>query len=294
MAETFSLQVDGKAVEFLVQSPTLHQQREGQKVYNQAFSDAVKSGSIVRAKLDDLLKDQGLWDDNKQARFMAIQTELNDCEKQLATGGISLQNAKGVALKMKNLREELKDLISVRTNLDTHTAEGQADNARFNYLVSCCLVYSSNKKVYFSSYEDYLNRSSDPIGVMGAQKLAAMLYGLDSEFEKKLPENKFLINYKFVNDDLRFVNPAGQLVDEDGRRVDENGRYVNEAGKFVDRDGTLVSADGDYVVDFVPFTDDSGKPVVLENENENKTEESTDQPEVSTKEDKEPETQPVE
>lgn len=294
MAETFSLQVDGKNVEFLVQSPTLHQQREGQKVYNQAFSDAVKSGSIVRAKLDDLLKDQGLWDDNKQARFMAIQTELNDCEKQLATGGISLQNAKGVALKMKNLREELKDLISVRTNLDTHTAEGQADNARFNYLVSCCLVYSSNKKVYFGSYEDYLNRSSDPIGVMGAQKLAAMLYGLDSEFEKKLPENKFLINYKFVNDDLRFVNPAGQLVDEDGRRVDENGRYVNEEGKFVDREGNLVSADGDYVVDFVPFIDDSGKPVVLESENENKTEESTDQPEVSAKEDKETETQPVE
>lgn len=294
MAETFSLQVDGKNVEFLVQSPTLHQQREGQKVYNQAFSDAVKSGSIVRAKLDDLLKDQGLWDDTKQARFLAIQTELNDCEKQLATGGISLQNAKGVAIKMKNLREELKELISVRTNLDTHTAEGQADNARFNYLVSSCLVYSSNKKVYFSSYEDYLNRSSDPVGVMGAQKLAAMLYGLDSEFEKKLPENKFLINYKFVNEDLRFVNPAGQLVDEDGRRVDENGRYVNEEGEFVDRDGNLVSADGDYVVDFVPFTDDSGKPVVLESENENKTEESTDQPEVSTKEEKETETQPVE
>ena len=280
MTETFKISIEGKQTEFLVQSPNLAQQREGQKVYNQAFSDAVKSGSIVRAKLDDLLKDQGLWDDTKQARFMAIQTELNDSEKKLATGGISLQSAKGVALRMKNLREELKELISVRTNLDTHTAEGQADNARFNYLVSCCVVYSSSKKVYFGSYEDYLNRSSDPVGILGAQKLAAMLYGLDSEFEKKLPENKFLLDYKFVNDDLRYINKEGKYVDEDGRLVDENGRYVNEEGKFIDREGNLVNESGDYVVDFVPFTDDDGKPVNLSKEND-KTE---PQPESSAEE----------
>lgn len=280
MTETFKISIEGKQTEFLVQSPNLAQQREGQKVYNQAFSDAVKSGSIVRAKLDDLLKDQGLWDDTKQARFMAIQTELNDSEKQLATGGISLQSAKGVALRMKNLREELKELISVRTNLDTHTAEGQADNARFNYLVSCCVVYSSSKKVYFGSYEDYLNRSSDPVGILGAQKLAAMLYGLDSEFEKKLPENKFLLDYKFVNDDLRYINKEGKYVDEDGRLVDENGRYVNEEGKFIDREGNLVNESGDYVVDFAPFTDDDGKPVNLSKEND-KTE---PQPESSAEE----------
>ena len=280
MTETFKISIEGKQTEFLVQSPNLAQQREGQKVYNQAFSDAVKSGSIVRAKLDDLLKDQGLWDDTKQARFMAIQTELNDSEKKLATGGISLQSAKGVALRMKNLREELKELISVRTNLDTHTAEGQADNARFNYLVSCCVVYSSSKKVYFGSYEDYLNRSSDPVGILGAQKLAAMLYGLDSEFEKKLPENKFLLDYKFVNDDLRYINKEGKYVDEDGRLVDENGRYVNQEGKFIDREGNLVNESGDYVVDFVPFTDDDGKPVNLSKEND-KTE---PQPESSAEE----------
>jgi hypothetical protein len=87
---------------------------------------------------------------------------------------------------------------------------------------------------------------------------------LDSDFEKKLPENKFLLDYKFINDDLRYVNNGGKLVDEDGRLVDENGRYVNEEGKFVDRDGNLVDEKGDYIVDFSPFTDDEGKPVVLE------------------------------
>jgi hypothetical protein len=49
----------------------------------------------------------------------------------LAKGGISLTEAKTVALSMKKTREELRELIAIKTNLDTHTAEGQADNARF-------------------------------------------------------------------------------------------------------------------------------------------------------------------
>ena len=166
MSETFKTKIQDKETTFLVKMPNLQNQREGQKVYNQAFSDAVKSGSIVRAKLDDLLTEQGLWDDSKQARFMAIQKELNDSEKKLAIGGISLREAKNVAINMKKVRDELRELISVKTNLDTHTAEGQADNARFNYLVSCCVVYNDSKKPYFSNYEDYLNRSSDPVGIL--------------------------------------------------------------------------------------------------------------------------------
>jgi hypothetical protein len=288
MAETFKVKLDSKDVEFAVKSPSLKDQREGQKVYNQAFSDAVKSGSIVRAKLDDLLTEQGLWDDAKQARFLAIQTEINDGEKALSKGGITLAVARGTAIAMKKLRDELKELISVRTNLDTHTAEGQSDNARFNYLVSSCVVYNTSKKSYFSGYEDYMNRASDPVGLVGAQKLAAMLYGLDSDFEKKLPENKFLIDYKFVNNDLRYVDEKGRYVDEDGKLVDEVGRYVNEDGKYVDREGNLVNEQGDYVVDFVPFTDDKGKPVVLEKDIKDEQETKDTSTETTT------ETKPVE
>ena len=136
ITDSFNVSIDGKEVEFLIRSPSLNDQREAQKIYNQAFSDAVKSGCIVRGRLDDLLKEQGLWDDAKQAKLNTIQQGLLDNEKALAKGGISLSAAKSIAIQMKTLRDDLRDLISVRTNLDNHTAEGQADNARFNYLVS--------------------------------------------------------------------------------------------------------------------------------------------------------------
>lgn len=268
----FKTLVDGVEKELIVRAPSLQDQKEATKYYNQTFSEALKAKAVVRAKLDDLLIDQGLWDAFKQAKFTQLQSEILDGERRLAKGGISLKDAKSIALEMKKKREELRELISVKTTLDTHTAEGQADNARFNYLVSACTVYKDNNQPYFKSYEDYNNRSADPVAVLAAQNLAGMLYGLDDDYEEKLPENKFLKQYKFVDDKLRLINKDGKLIDENGKLIDENGRFINEKGEFVDKDGNLVDVDGEYIVEFKPFLDDDGKPVVLEtNDKEDKT-----------------------
>ena len=281
--EDIKIEIDGKEKTFTVRSPSLVDQREAQKAYNTAFTDAIKSNSVVRAKMDDVLEDQGLWNKDKQNKYEKLQEQLLEGEKRLAKGGFSLIEAKKLALKMRNTRLEIRDLISVRTSLDNHSAEGQADNARFNYLVSACVVYKENDKPYFKDLEDYMNRMDDPVALAGASKLANIIYGLDNDFEKGLPENKFLKKYKFVNDDLRFIDKQGRTIDSEGRLVDENGRYIDEQGNFVDKDGNKVDAEGEYVVDAKPFLDDDGNPVVLE---EDKKEEET-KDEAPKSEDKE-------
>jgi hypothetical protein len=262
--KTFKTEISGVDKEFLVRSPTLENQREAQKVYNQAFTDAIKSKSVVRAKLDDLLEDQGLWNSEKQAEFNTLQKKLLDGEKKLAKGGFSLNEAKDLAIEMKGFRDKIRELISVRTSLDNHSAEGQADNSRFNYLVSVCVVYNDTKQPYFSNMEDYLNKSTDKVAILGAQNLANMLYGLDNDYESNLPENKFLKKYKFIDDKLRLVDKKGRLIDAESRLVDENGRFIDDSGNFVDKFGNRVNDDGEYVVEAQPFLDDDGKPIVLE------------------------------
>jgi hypothetical protein len=285
--EDIKVEIDGEEKTFSVRSPSLADQREAQKAYNTAFTDAIKSNSVVRAKMDDVLEDQGLWNKDKQKKYEKLQEELLEGEKRLAKGGFSLIEAKKLALKMRNVRLEIRDLISVRTSLDNHSAEGQADNARFNYLVSSCVVYKENDKPYFKDLEDYMNRMDDPVALAGATKLAEIIYGLDNDFEKGLPENKFLKKYKFVNDDLRFIDKQGRTIDSEGRLVDENGRYIDEQGNFVDKDGNEVDKEGEYVVDAQPFLDDDGKPVVLE---EDKKEETKDEEKKSEKDEEESKT----
>ena len=269
----FTATIGDKEIEFTVVSPSLKDRKEADKIYNNAFTEALQSKAVVRARLDDLLVDQGLWDENKQQKFDTLQKNILDNEKKLAQGGIPLKAAREIALEMRKDRAQMRELISVKTNLDTHTAEGQADNAKFNYLVYACTLNKETQTKYFNSYEDYMERSSEEAAVLAAQNLANMIYGLEANYEHKLPENEFLINYKFVNKDLRFINKEGKLVDEEGRLVNESGRFINEAGEYVDKYGNPVDSEGDYKVDFAPFLDDEGNPVELEKEE--KTEETS-------------------
>jgi hypothetical protein len=284
-SRSFKVMVEGKERDVSVRSPSLQDQREGQKVYNQAFTDAIKSKSVVRAKMEDVLTEQGLWDNQKQARLAELQQELLESERRLAQGGISLKEAKDVAMKMKETRDEIRELIGSRSSLDNHSAEGQADNSKFNYLVSACVVYNDTKQPVFKNMEEYLNRATESVAIQGAQNLANMLYGLDSDYENNLPENKFLKKYKFIDEKLRLINKQGKLVDEDGRLIDDNGRFINDGGEFVDKFGNRVDLDGNYIVEFKPFLDDDGNPVQEEEvKNEVKPPEPSPKVEEPTKE----------
>ena len=238
--------------------------KDAQLVYNQSFSSALKSGAILRQKLDQVMREQGIWDDTKQKEYDQIMVDINDNEKRLAGGGIALSEAKALAVEMRGLREEFRGLIAERTSMDGNTAEGQADNSRFNYLVYACMLDQEGKRV-FDSFDHYEERADEPFVVDSAAALAERLYGLDPDYDKNLPENKFLQDYSFVDKDLRFVNDDGHLVDLDGRLVDDDGRFIkydNDGNKvYIDIDGNVVTEEGDYKMDFSPFLDDSGEPV---------------------------------
>jgi hypothetical protein len=285
----FTVEVEGKDVELMVRSPSVQDQKEASKAYNQAFSDAIKARAIVRLKIDEILKEQGLWDDSKQFQLEKLQSEILEKERSLAKGGIPLSRAKEIALEMRKLRLQLRDLISVRTSMDNNTAEGQADNAKFNYLVSVCTVYKENNKPYFSSLQDYLDKSITTVGLQAAQNLANMMYGLDNDYESNLPENKFLKQYHFVDENLRFINKEGKWVDEDGRLVDEEGNYIDKDGNLVDKYGHRVDENGEYIVDAKPFLDDDGNPII-QDENKESEEQTDDNEEQSKKRGRKPKT----
>ena len=87
-----------------------------------------------------------------------------------------------------------------------------------------------------------------------------MIYVVDKDFEKKLPENKFLSKFEYVNDDLSLVNKEGTTVDTEGRRINDEGHYLDEDGNRVDIDGNLLDEDGAYVPQ-VTYLDENGKPI---------------------------------
>jgi hypothetical protein len=265
--------------------------KKAQLAYNRAFRDALQSGAILRQKLDDVLRDQEIWDDKKEERYNSILKTLQDNEKSIKAGGIKLSDAKDLADEMSVSRDEFRSLISERTSMDSNTAEGQADNARFNFLVFACTKDTKNQSI-FSDVEEYEDNSIEPFALEAARQLAEKLYGLDANYENTLPENEFLKDYGFVNEELKRVDKEGRLISADGEHVDKNGRLIEwqEDGTsvYVDGKGTRLTEDGEYDIDFSPFLDDSGDPVETpEKEDEEATAEEEVEEEVEEEEEEE-------
>ena len=239
----FEVEQKGKPVKraFKLTEVSLNQQNEATKVYNRAFRDALESGALLRNKLEDHMRQQGIWDDEKQKQLDDVQRAILENEKKIAKGGIRLKVAKDLALEMSDKRVEMRNILMQRNSLDGNTAEGQADNARFDYLVSASLVYSDSGKPYFKDLADYRNRSTEPVAIEAARRLAQLVYGLDSNYEKNLPENKFLSDFEFVDNDLRLINNEGQYVDREGNLLNEDGRFVDDEGNLIDREGNPVT-----------------------------------------------------
>ena len=295
---------NGDLIEIQLKSPGPAEIRDSQIEYNKAFRKALDSGALLRQKLSDYMEEQGIWNEEKQKKHDNFVKEISQKEEMLNIGGIKLSDAKRIALELRVLRYDFREFISERNILDQNSVEGQADNARFAELVRLCMINPKTKKPFFETQKDYDTASDQQWVINASSELASMIYGLDPNYDNKLTENKFLKEFKFVDEDLRLVNEDGHLVDTTGRLIDENGRFVKYTTKKAEKDQDLekrffVNRDGKEVVEVgdgddarwvtkdkaerSPFLDDDGNPIVLPAEESEKEEDLVAEKSTKTK-----------
>ena len=269
-----TFEVDGR--EYAVYKPNAEQSENGSLEYARVFSKAVKSGALLRETIEGYMREQGMWDNEKDLKYVNLLDAITKAEKALKKGGIKLSEAKEIAFQMKRDRFNLQNLIAEKNSLDANTAQGQAETARFNLLLVACLVYNDTGKPVYDDKDAYLRAESSEVAQKGAATFANMWYGLEEDYDKSLPENKFLTKFDVLDEELRLLNDKGELVDAYGRRVDENGRFIDEEGNFIDVEGDRLTDDGDYDFGEAVFLDENGKPL-----GDGKEEEDSEKVEVS-------------
>lgn len=257
-------------------APSADVKQKARLYHAKAFREAVESGAMIREQLETYLRKNKMWDDARQAEYERLRRSILANERRLAGGGIKLSEARQVALDMKRYREELQELLSQRNRIDVNTADAIAEQAQFNYLVSACTVYNEGPKEgrpYFTkdglnySVDDYIEKGTEQVAFDAASELSKLMYGHESDILGQLPENEFLKKYKFVDEEFHLIDKQGRRVDEQGRLVDEEGYFIDEEGNRVDSEGNRVDEQGKYIVEFSPFLDDEGNPL-LEDEDE--------------------------
>ena len=258
-----TFEVEGK--KYAVRVPTVDEIKKANETRAKTFNDALSRGDLLRDQLETELRNRKLWNDNREQQYQTLRQEVLDGEYKLQKGGIKLNEARSLALEMSQKRDTMVELLSSRTDLDSNTCEGKADAARFNYLFACCLVYDESGEQFFpNNIDDYLLNQDDPVALAGASEFYYLISGSES-VDQKLPENRFLTKFKFVDDELRLIDKDGKLVNSDGKHIDEDGNFVqwhkDGTSSKVDPVGRAVNEAGDFDIEHSAFLDDTGAEI---------------------------------
>lgn len=276
----FTIKLNGKDVEVGVRLPNATDLKEADNYSAKIFRKEVEAGTWLAVEADKIMRQKNLWNDEMDKRYAELKKKLLENEVKITKRTVALQKGKhgkydkntfyGLCLEMRETRSELIDLTSIRSELEAKTAEGKANNARINYLIYACTVYSNSGKRIFSSYEDFDTKSVKSedtkdwydLILKANDAFQELYFGLKNNINDLLPENAWLKKYGFVNDEYHLINEKGQAINVKGQLVDKFGRVIDESGNFIDLNGNPYDEDGNYLIEPKPFVDEKGNPII--------------------------------
>lgn len=247
-SKEFKIKVGDGEKNILVNKPNDTQETDADIYSSQVFAKLAKEKTedgkpayLVRAKLDEFLKEIGIYTIEDIQRLGTVAEEIGKLEDKLHAGQISKLDGKKTAIKLRELRYEMLLLLNKKAEYDKHTIEHHCQNARMDFLITKCITFE-NKEPIFKSVKDY--KEDDvikPLMMDAITYLASLVSNYDVDYEKNLIENKFLLKFNYCDEDLTLVDP------ETGQYVNEDGDPINEDGELIDKDGNVIDQDGDQV-----------------------------------------------
>jgi hypothetical protein len=240
---------DDKELNITVVFPTNKNLQDAQMIYNVKMSELIRKGELLsRNQLDSYLNKLGLWTTEDQLLFIKMQKELREMEKILITTEIGTLDGRKIAIEMRTKREIMLSVYNKRSQFDETTMESVAEQYRFNFLITKCVIDTVSETCIYKNIDDYIDKQNEQYSVDAAKILAAFIFGYKKDFVKQLPENKWLKNNNFINEDGAFINIDGNLIDISGRKIDKNGRFVDDEGNYIDIEGNPVDTNGEFIV----------------------------------------------
>lgn len=202
--------VNGK--NYKVIEPTIVMNNEASKIYVQELSKALKSGNYVpRDNLTSYLMANKMIPSDFEDKLKDLQSKIQDKLQPLKIGGIRLSDMAARAKEAQKMRQEVLRMTNTRASYDSLTAESVAENAQFQFFLFSCLRNEDGSLVFKNASEFESCQDTDLL-TEAAKQLNKILYKIegDDNWYKKLPENEFLIKYKFMSEDYKFLDEKEQ------------------------------------------------------------------------------------
>jgi len=247
-----------KEITLMFKSPDYEDLEEADQIYAaKASSMILQKGSkklLSRQELDTFLKESKIWTDEDESKIQKLSEEISELLNEIRKGGQKASVGRKLCISVYEKRMEIVKISAKRQRFDDITIESFAENERNDYLVYACTYYKDTGTRYWESFEDMKNDKASVIYRTAFEEVYKLVYDIKPDFEKNLPEIKWLQKYGFIDNELRFVDR------KTGQKVDKSGQPIQETEKKIQN--VLDNLQGD-IKEEVPFIDDETNEAIV-------------------------------
>ena len=233
MRRKFNVEKDGETIYLCVREPEHSDIEISDQYYAAKVASLMRKPKdqrpLLRDQLEKYLKDEGIWTEEDQNKIDELNEEVSEGLKKLRKGGITDLEGRELAIGIFEKRNQIANIRYKRRIFDEATIEAMSEQEKLDYLTYSCTVYEDSGNPYWSSFEEMKSDKGNEIFEKASQFIYEIAYGIDSDFEKKLPENRWLKKYNFLDEDLNFIDrKTGKNVDRGYRAIEESEEGTND------------------------------------------------------------------
>ena len=177
-------------------------------VYAQTYRALVERQVATKSAMLDLLKKEGVWTDKEDDKFNELVVQISLQETLLETiSKDNLDKQREAVVKLAKLRNELLELLQIKTEPMEFVAETIADEIKTeNFLVES--TFYEDGKPYFSSYEDFKTRRYNDDVVKIYDTFIKAININNTKTMLNFPENKWLLEHGYMD-------KSGNITDDE-------------------------------------------------------------------------------
>ena len=197
-----------KGKKYKIADPTDKDLEEGEARRLKALTAAINNGCFLESQVYEQAEKLDIWNEDKAKELSSAQKEISALEQKLEAGGYDLNEAVEDAKKMSQLRNQIFSITMAVNNLLEYSADRYADLAEADFLLWKTLKDDKGKQV-FKTLAEFVTAKKQDDEIIRSALLARV--NSDISFLLELPENKFLIKYGRMNENLEFLDENGEL-----------------------------------------------------------------------------------
>jgi hypothetical protein len=187
--------------DYVVIAPSLGVIRESKYTYSRYFTTYLKEGFLTRKKMQSLMMDttQSIYEDyiNRRAELLQSMVEIENLMDKTETAD-DLEN---LANMLNTYRNMLLQEDTAITDIFNNTADQMAEDERINFLVLSLIRNKENNTKVWEKEEDFLNENNMEFVESCKYQVMCVEYGLNSDWDKELPEIRALNRAKKIRED---------------------------------------------------------------------------------------------